>query len=276
MIILDSNADVYGRCRVGGTWSNPLEAPLGPWDNAASTADSKVIDVAYEHQTGRAMFIWARNVNRTMRFRIWNGATLNLGLVTDQNIANIGNHTAMWARLASDPYSDSIMLGIQDSGSDLITSLWDGVVWDANGTQHDNSLEDQSRNFDLAYETAAANAGSAWLLWGNGTRLSRRQWNGAAWGAIANAGDDTSYINIVAHPLSGAVFSAMYESTGSATDDIWESHLTSGGAIWSARFTVWGGPTVASPVREKVCLAAERFSLLSNPLIVLDWNEVVR
>jgi hypothetical protein len=83
---------------------------------------------------------------------------------------------------------------------------------------------------------------------------------------------------MVAHPLSGAVLSGIYESTnsGAANRDIWESHLTQGSAIWSPRVMIWGGRTVAAPVMERLSLAPEGYNPLNSPLLVFDWNEVVR
>ncbi len=273
MILLDSNSDVYGmRWDGAGAWDD-MGAPFIPWDTLASTPTYKAIHVAYEQQSGRAMFTWGRSTNTSIRYRIWNGATLNLGAVTTQNITSIGAHVAWWMRLAPDPYSDNIMLGIQDSGSDLNTSLWNGAAWDGTGTEHDPSVEDTSRTFDLVYETFGANFGRLWLLWGNGNTLSRRQWTGA-WGAITTTGDDTSFVQLVAHPVSGAVLSGIYESTnaGVANRDIWESHLTQGSAVWTPRVMIWGGRTVASPVRERLCLATERSSFA---LLLLDWKEML-
>ena len=270
MIVLGStNVYVYGLRWTGVAWDNMGAAAV--WDTGGSTSATKSIHVAYEQQSGRALFAWGTNATRYIGYKIWDGASASLLTFPDQRINSIGNHTARWVRLAPDPYSNQIMLGVQDSGSDLNTSLWNGAAWDATGLQHDNSLEDASRNFDLVYETAAANAGGAWILWGNGSKLSRRQWTGAAWGGIATTGDDTSLVQMAAHPVSGAVLSGIYESSTSATKDIWESHLTSGGVVWSAKFTAWGGPTVAAPVMERVCLAAER---RNNPLILLDWKEM--
>ncbi|MCE5195243.1 MAG: hypothetical protein LLF28_07355 [Nitrospiraceae bacterium] len=269
MIVLDSNADVYGMRWTGAGWDNMGAA--GVWDTEATSSTTKAIHVGYEQLSGRAMFVWGTRTsplftqNRYIGYRIWNGTSLSAA--TNQRIANIGNHTVRWLRFASDPYSNNIMLGIQDSGSDLITSLWNSTAWDANGTQHDNSLEDSSRNFDLVYETAVVNAGRIWLLWGNGSLLSRRQWTGAAWGGITTTGDDTSFVQLAAHPRFGVVFSNMYESSTSGTRDIWESHLTSGGTIWSAKFTLWGGPTIGAPVMERVSTAIERY------VPVIKWKE---
>lgn len=266
MILLDSNDAVYGMRWTGGGWDN---MGAGAAWGITATSTTKAIHVAYEQLSGRALFVWGRNVNSSIGYRIWTG--VNLLPAQNQNITSIGGNTANWMRLGADPYSNDIMLEIQDNGRDLITSLWNGGAWDATGTQHDNSTEDASRNADVVFETAPANAGRAWLLWGNGSRLSRRQWNGAAWGGITTTGDDTSLVQLMAHPVSGDVFSGIYESSTSATKDIWESHLTGGSAVWSAKFTVWGGNTVASPVMERLALAPER----RNLLVPLDWNEIV-
>ena len=277
MILLDSNSDVYGMRWTGAAWNNMGVA--GVWDTAASTSTTKAIHVAYEQQTGRAMFMWGRSSgggvgNGHQYYRIWNGATLTLSGPVDLYIAAMGG-SANWVRLAADPYSNGIMYSVQDSGRDLNTRYWDGAAWDtaAAHPEHDSGTEDASRNNDIVFETSAANAGRAWLLWGNGSRLSRRQWNGAAWGGIATTGDDTSLVQMVAHPVSGAVLSGIYESSSSswANRDIWESHLTSGGAVWSPRVVIWGGPTVAAPVMERLCLAVER---RNNPLMSLDWKEI--
>jgi hypothetical protein len=269
MILLDSNSDVYGMRWTGAAWNNMGVA--GVWDTSASTSTSKAIHVAYEQLSGRAMFIWGSSTNRIQRFRIWDGAALSG--ITDLNIASMGGR-ANWCRLAADPFSNGIMYSVQDSGKDLNTRYWNGSAWDtaASHPEHDNGTEDQSRNNDIVFETFAANAGRAWLLWGNGHRLSRRQWTGASWGGIATTGDDTSLVQMVAHPVSGAVLSGIYESSTSATRDIWESHLTSGGAVWSAKFQVWNGNTVAAPVMERLCLAVERHN---SPLTLLDWKELV-
>lgn len=270
MISLDSNSDVYGMIWTGTGWDNMLDA--GFWDNAASTSTTKAVHVAYEQQIGRALFVWGSSTSNRMRYRIWDGATLSG--TTNQTITEINGDTARWVRLAPDPYSNNIMLGIQDNDStpDLITSLWNGAALDGTGTEHDNGLEDSSRNFDLVYETAAVNQGRLWLLWGNGSRLARRQWTGAAWGGTTTTGDDTSFVTLLAHPVSGAVLSGIYESTNSGVTnrDIWESHLTQGSAVWSPEVTIWGGRTVAAPVRERVTIASEKY------IPVIKWREVTQ
>jgi hypothetical protein len=271
LIVLGSNADVYGMLWTGAAWSNMGVA--GTWDTTVATATQKIIDVAYQQISGQPMFIWGdTSATRRVRYRIWNGVTLN----GPTNLTlNLMTNNAGWVRLVPDPNSNYLILGVEDLNANLVTQIWSGAAWGIQ-VRHDVATESAAnRNFDLVYETSAAHAGRAWLVWGGGTTVSRTYWDGPptnAWSAVTTTGDHTAFIQLLAHPISGVVFSVMYESTASATDDIWESHLTSAGATWSAKFTTWGGPVVASPVYERCALAPERI----NPLIVHGWREVIK
>lgn len=278
LIALGSNTDVYGMRWNGSAWSSmPGTAPTSTtWDASATIATRKVIDVAYERQTGRAMFIWGSSTNRRQRYRFWDGAALSG--IGDLDIGAMGSNPnpgkANWIRLAPnpDPASKQLMYSVQDDRLDLNTCLWTGLAWDCIASphpEHDSSTESTDRNSDVVFETTPANYGKAWLLWGNGSRVTRRQWNGTSWLATTTVGDDTAHINLMAHPTTGAVFSGIYERSTSATRDIWESHLTGGGTVWSAKFTAWGGSTPASPVYDRIALAPER-----SGLTLYDWIEV--
>ena len=101
---------------------------------------------------------------------------------------------ANWVRLAARPNSNDIMYGVQDENVDLFTANWSGAGW-GSGIRHDATTEtDQNRNFDIVFETNPAFVGQAWLVWGNAANVSRRQWDGAAWGGITNFGDDATLV----------------------------------------------------------------------------------
>jgi hypothetical protein len=219
------------------------------------------------------MFIWGDSVATDQYYRIWDGAALSPANIL-LDIPAMGG-VANWVKLVPDPTSNRLMYGVQDAGSDLNTRLWSGAAWDTvvQHPEHDPNTEIAGdRNFDIVFETWPANAGRAWLLWGDQATVSRKQWSGAAWGAVTVVGDDTSLVQLLAHPISGAVFVCIHENAISATDDIWESHLTSGSATWSAKFTTWGGPVAAGRVWEKCALAAEKI----NPFVVQGWREIIR
>lgn len=255
MIMLDANADVYGMAWTGSTWSNM--GTTTAWDTSAASATKKTIDVEYEQNSGRAMFMWGDSVATDQYYRTWNGTTLSLAVLLD--IATEGG-VAEWLQLAARPNSNEILLGVQDAGADLNTRKWSGSAWDT-ATQHPEhsaAVENiTSRVFDIVWETNSTTAGKAWLLWGDSNTVTAKQWSGTAWGAgSALAGsDDTSFVRLRADPASGAVFAGLYEDSTSATDDIWETHLTGGSAAWTPKNTIWGGPTSATPVYFRMDIA---------------------
>ena len=277
MMLVDRNDDVYGMAWTGAAWSNMGVGTV--WDDADDSA-TKTIDVAYEQQSGRAMFIWADDSDDDQRYRLWNGASLT-GLGTLTIGAMDGSERGEWLRLAPQTGSNNILYGVQDQGGDLNTRFWNGGAWDGAGPhpEHDPSVEDTNdRSFDIVFETYAPNTHLAWLVWGNGTIVSRKQWNSntTSWGGTTTNGDDTALIQLMAHPTSGVVLAAIYEDRGATNDDLREMHLPAGGA-WStltnpsttATDSFWAGQTVNNPVLERVTLAPYRFGFE-----IYDWIEV--
>ncbi len=276
LIGVDRRDDVYGMRWNGTTWDNMGDANV--WDNNGADSGTKMIDVAYEQSSGHVLFIWGRNSNTNQYYRTLSGGTLaarqNL-----QIVAMGGN--AAWIRLAPRPGSNEILYGVQDDGGDLNTRLWSGAAWDGAGPhpEHDPAVEDlNDRNFDIVFETYAPNTHLAWLVWGNGAIVSRKQWNSntASWGGTTTNGDDTALVQLLAHPSSGVVLAALYEDRGATNDDLREMHLPAGGA-WSpltnpsatATDPFWAGQTVNNPVLERVTLAPYRFGFE-----IYDWIEV--
>ncbi len=258
LMLLDANADVYGMAWDGASWNTMGVA--GVWDATAAISTKKIIDVAYEQLSGRAVFMWGDLVATDQYFRIWNGSTVTAPTLLD--IPASGG-AAAWIQLAARPNSNELLYGVQDSVTNLNTRLWSGSAWDTTvqHPEHDVSTENNtSRNFDIIYETHPANSGRAWLVWGNSTTVNAKQWSGSAWGAasVLTGSDDTSFIILHANPATGAVFVSEYQSRTSASDDIIERHLVGGGSSWSAAAAMWGGPVLADPVMFRVDINTER------------------
>lgn len=254
MIMLDANADVYGMAWNGTAWTNMGAATV--WDASAASATKKTIDVEYEQTSGEALFMWGDSVATDQYYRTWNGTTLSAATLLD--IAAEGG-VAEWVQLASRPNSNEIMLGVQDAGADLNTRKWSGTAWDtaAQHVEHSAATENiASRNFDIVWETHSSNSGKAWLVWGNGATVTAKQWSGTAWGTgvVQSNSDDTSFVRLRADPVSGAVFAGIYQNATAATTarDINERRLTGGSATWSAKETIWTGPTSTDPVHFRV------------------------
>ena len=255
MIMLDANADVYGMAWNGTSWGTMGTATV--WDATAASAAKKTIDVGYEQTSGKAMFMWGDSVITDQYYRTWNGTTLSAATLLD--IPAEGG-LSEWVQLAARPNSNEMMVGVQDAAANLNTRKWSGTAWDT-ATQHPEhsaAVENiTSRGFDIVWETHTANPGKAWLVWGDGLTVTAKQWSGTAWGtgSVVAGSDDTSFIRLRADPVSGAVFAGMYEDSSSASKNIWESRLSGGGTAWSAKNTIWAGPTGLTPVFFRIDIA---------------------
>lgn len=252
MVFLDANSDVYGMAWNGSSWGTMGAGTV--WDSSAATSARKAIGVAYEQSSGQAMFIWGDSVSTDQYYRTWNGSTLAGPVLLD--ISTMGG-VANWVSLISRPDSDELMYGVQDAGSDLNTRIWDGDSWNTltQNPEHSSATENiTSKNFDIVYETLSANLGKAWLIWGDGKTISRKQWSGSAWGnaTTLTGSDDTAYVELNAKPNTGEILTGAYESSTSASDDILEWHLDGGSSTWSGKGTIWGGPISSEPVMFRI------------------------
>jgi hypothetical protein len=279
MMLVDRNDDVYGMAWTGAAWGDMGVAAV--WDDADDSV-TKTIDVAYEQQSGRALFIWADDFDDRQRYRLWNGASLSgIGDLTIGAMS--GQERGEWLRLAPQTGSNNILYAVQGEDGDLNTRFWDGGAWDGAGPhpEHDDFVEDtRDRNFDIVFETYGPNTHLAWLVWGDGGTLSRRQWNSTTslWGPVTTTGDNTALVQLMAHPTSGVVLAAIYEdrAASGATEDLREMHLPAGGS-WTPLTNpsstptdpFWSGRVVNNPVLERVNLAPYRFGFE-----IYDWIEV--
>ena len=278
MITTDSSgagaANIYGLRWSGSAWDNMGVATL--WDTAAANTATNIIDVAYEQQSGDILFLWGGAV-RVARYRSYSAGSLDAvnSTLTIPEYAGTPN----WVRLAPDPKSNRIMYAGTDTSSDFNTRVWSGTAWDCNGgvsgacaahPEHDASVENiTGRVFDIVWETYPTNAGIAWLVWGGSNLIRTRRYNNATpgWAAAGTLGTDhdTDYVHLLAHPYpdSGVVLAGIYLDTAATVlKDVLSMQLTGGGSIWSALGTIWGGPTVALPVRSRMYLDAERSAVM--------------
>jgi len=62
-----------------------------------------------------------------------------------------GTDVAYSLKLYADPYSNSVMLGVQDNGQDLNFVAWDGSAWGTVSTLDSNTNESYRENFAFAW-----------------------------------------------------------------------------------------------------------------------------
>jgi hypothetical protein len=81
--------------------------------------------------------------------------------------------------------SDAIFLAVADSSSRLNSFFWNGTNWSPPHPIHSSSLENGGieMDFDITFETHVDTIGDAWIVWADGTGVSRRLWDSqtASW-----------------------------------------------------------------------------------------------
>lgn len=258
MILVDSNVDIFGLRWTGATWDAMGE--VAAWDTAASTATKKSVDVEFEKASGEILYIWGDDTAAThWNYRTYSSSTLGgVTALTNTNQAGVGE----WVVAKANPFSGSnqIMIGGQDAGNDLNTRLWGGTGWDTAPEEHTATCENTAGLcFDITFETLSANANDAWVMFGNGSSVSKRKWNDGAWETETTSGDDTINVDLETLPISGAILGLIYEDQASQSDDILETNLTNGSSTWSTDATIWSGPIRAADGLNLIAVAAEQY-----------------
>lgn len=289
LFVANSGRDVHGTHWNGVAWD---DMGAGLWDNDTAATTTKIMDVVYERDApGRAVFVWADDTSCNLSFRTWDPAGAGtLGGITPFAIPGGAGcaDQADWVRLAADPFSSSIMLGVQDQDNDLNTCLWIGsppAGWNCADPPHiEHSTDVESgvnRSFDIVFASDPNRVGEAWLVWGalagGGTNIWRRPWNPATstWGAIdVFLGPDMCYPAAVAHPNTGVILVGNYEDAN--TGDISATQLVNG--VWSGSTLLWNSGASSTLdcqggdlIHERVSIATQRGGLNR-----IDWLEVFR
>ncbi|MEM2878923.1 MAG: PGF-pre-PGF domain-containing protein, partial [Candidatus Hadarchaeales archaeon] len=260
LIMLDSNSDVWGMRWNGNAWDNM--GATGVWDDTASTATEKAIDVAYEWTTGDIMFVWGdATTNGYVGYRTYSGGTLS------SPASGPGPSEAdavRWVQLASDPFSDNILLGIQDwdgiNDFDLEVAFWNGGAWPATRYELESGVEaGADQNFYLTFEIN--NPGYVWALFGDGGYLGRRRYT-TSWGTKATSGDDTARVFATTHWFNGYILAVVMsdDSAAGTYDGIYP--------IWTTDGSTWNNLTAterwvqselpANPIFERAGISCRR------------------
>lgn len=280
MQVLTSGNTVYGMLWTGAGWSS-MSVTTG-W-GTSDTSNTQAIAVAYESQSGEALFTWGRNQDDEAQWRTWDGTSLS---TVSTGAFTLNAERIWWAQLAPDPYSDRMLLGVQgDNATPRIrTAYWDGSTFASEAAIATDSETNVSRGFDLAFETAPNASRRARIMYAATTttvnvRLGSLStigvWSWSAAAADPTGNDDTVYFRMVAHPRTGTMLAALYENRDNTANGgkIRESHITngtSGNTDWTAVNTSWpwSGPAVKSTRGFLVDIAVSPY------MPHVDWMEI--
>jgi hypothetical protein len=135
------------------------------------------IDVAFENEGGKAMYVFNQNASpQQMAWRTWS-ASDGFGNVTVESGKTTGNIN--FVQLKADQKTDDMMAIYADSQSDLFHRKWGGFSWSAFGSALELSVSDADKNepfmfawmespitaIDLLSFTATGQDGSVKVAW---------------------------------------------------------------------------------------------------------------
>lgn len=162
LMVLDSNAHTAGLIWNGSSWGSEkkLNSAALPTNTKEPIAVKYTLSGAYR---GRAVFVWAE-ANDIYSWT-WNGGAWESAAKSKMDATT---YNITWLRLAADPNSDKLLLGIVDYDQ-LYTLAWNGAGWGSVQAVATSYLSagafGGNRPFDVAFEYLSGHSGHAILAY---------------------------------------------------------------------------------------------------------------
>ncbi|AFV23745.1 hypothetical protein Mpsy_1538 [Methanolobus psychrophilus R15] len=207
LVTHDSNRNIRAQVWDGESWGNPEIIT-----NNARAYSYQCFDVVYEQESGNAMVVWADigpsgGTQSIGKYRIWNGSSWK----NEQTIYSSPD-AVYWVKLAADPNSDTILMGLQDHAYWIGVSVWDGLSlsgsWNNIDWIEDYTYRADVRSFDVAFEQQS---GKGLVVWGDRSTVPKyRTWSGS-WSSESSALDlgssgYTRWAQLTPDPASNEMF----------------------------------------------------------------------
>lgn len=212
LLLCQSDASLHASEWSGSAWSGwtQLCADTGGW-----SGPKRILDLAYESQSGDAVVVYRSASNDDPGFRTWNGSSWSaegaLGPVPT------AGQIPVQLRLVADPdpSSDEILFGMKGGAYDIVVGTWSGSAWSALQQIEPGSVDHSSSiSFDIAYEPGG---GEALVVYSENLSnvLRYRTWNGTVWSGELSGTDVGAFkhnVHMVTGEASGEIFIAIDDS----------------------------------------------------------------
>ncbi len=209
----DSNKNIYAQVWNGSTWGNATKVNV-----ACDVATNQSFDVAYEQLSGHALVVY-QDVDDIPRYSIWEASSWGTG----GNCTARGAGDQRWAKMASKPGSDEIILGTQDNLNDIQVEIWNGSTWDNYQEVELTAPGIGKRYFDVAYETTINQKGM--IVWSDNTNIPKYcTWNGSTWSSpeapATTVGAVPQWIALASDPSTYEIMLMTSDDDATAGPDI--------------------------------------------------------
>ncbi|WP_321430058.1 VWA domain-containing protein [uncultured Methanolobus sp.] len=198
LVTLDDERDIRAQVWDGSSWGNPESIT-----NNARATSYQCYDVAYEQDSGRAIVSWADMGTGSVRYSIWDGSSWS-----SANDVYYPDARVYWTKMASDPYSNEILMATLDNNYDIHVMVWDGSSWSNIQEIETNVYEYSRRSVDLAFEQSS---GTGIVVWGESNSVPKyRTWDGSSWSSESSASSIgsayTRWVQLTPDPSSDGIF----------------------------------------------------------------------
>jgi hypothetical protein len=228
----------------GAAWNQDMRFSIG-----ITTADvTRVMDVAYEEESGDALFVYSDSTNQLKYFRriagAWDGAASNAGSGLDSR--------KKWVRAQAQFRSDNILVATLNDNERIGALIWDGSSFteefeDDDGPAQTEAVTSDEEAFDIAWETSS---GTPMIFWGTAANtVLYREFTAGVWSGentLYNTGftGDVEWVTAAADPIptSNNIALAFQESDSDAVEE-----------VSACEFGMWNGSSAETRPAEVTC-----------------------
>jgi Mg-chelatase subunit ChlD len=227
---LDDQKDINVQVWDGSMWGSVQELSAN-----ADSAARRAFDIAHEQVSGDALIAYMdMNIDDGIpRYRTWNGVSWSSAGAA--NAISSGAGDVGWVKMASDPFSDEIILVTLDDSLDMRAQVWNGNSWGNSISITNNAETYDYQCFDVIYEQQT---GRAFVVWADGSSdsVKYRIWNGNSWSGentLVSYGSSSVYwIKTAADPNSNNIIMGIETVDYDVYVTVWN------GASWSTLLRV--------------------------------------
>jgi hypothetical protein len=228
----------------GSAWNQDKRFSIG-----ITTADvTRVMDVAYEEESGDALFVYSDSTSQLKYFRrvggVWDVAASNAGSGLDSR--------KKWVRAQAQFNSDTILVATLNDNERIGALIWDGSSFtnefeDDDGPAQTEAITSDEEAFDIAWETSSD---TPMIFWGTAANtVLYREFTAGEWSGENTLYDtgftaDVEWITAAAdpRPTSNNIALAFQESDSDAVEE-----------VSACEFGMWNGSSAEARPAEITC-----------------------
>lgn len=225
-------------------WSNAGTGPAMTCEGTKADC-TRSFDVAYEQLSGRAMVVYADNVNQKLYYCYYDGT--NWGPVStclptngSNDISLTSNGRPTYVSVKAKPGSDELIMGV---GIDVAGAMsveayrWSGSAW-GNSVSNTTAASTQGLNMGAVFDVAW-DGNDAMLIYATTAtvEIKYKLWTGGSWGSEQDAyntitnGSAVIWLMADSDPASRRIAASTVDNNSDFTAGVWKEDGSS--ATWS-------------------------------------------